>query len=132
MRLSSSKRGLGSTLLAASLLIVTGCSLDVEMATTGRLQIFVEDTAGNPVPNIAASLLLDDRTTVSSSTTTGTDGRAEFEAGEGGVAVQVYFIRLNLTSDWTMASDDTNDKPVIPSPGSVIVVPFKIAKVVAP
>ena len=132
MRLFSSKRSLASTLLAASLLVVTGCSLDVEMATTGRLQILVEDTAGNPVPNIQADLLLDDRTTVFRSTTTGTDGTAEFDAGAGGVAIQVYFIRLNLTPDWNMAPGDANDKAVIPSAGSIVVVSFRIAKVVTP
>ena len=95
MRLMSSKKVIASMLLGASL--VPACSLDVEMSTTGRLQILVEDTAGNPVPNIKADLLLDDKTTVSRSTTTGTDGRAEFDAD--GVAIQVYFIRLNLTPD---------------------------------
>jgi len=130
MRLSSSKKVMASLLLGGSLLVVPACSLDVEMSTTGRLQILVEDTAGNPVPNIKADLLLDDKTTVSRSTTTGSDGRAEFDSD--GVAIQVYFIRLNLTPDWNIAPDDANDKAVIPSPGSLVLVPFKIAKVVAP
>jgi hypothetical protein len=131
MRLFSSKKVIASMLLGASLLIVPGCSLDVEMSTTGRLQILVEDTAGNPVPNMKADLLLDDRTTIARSTTTGTDGKAEFDAG-GGVAIQVYYIRLNLTPDWKMAPDDTNDKAVIPSPGSLVLVSFRLAKVVTP
>ena len=83
MRLFSSTRILASTLLGAALLFLAACSLDVAMDSTGRLQILVEDTAGNPVPNINAYLLLDDRITVWRSTTTGTDGRAEFDASAG-------------------------------------------------
>ena len=130
MRLSRSKNLIASMLLGASLLVVPGCSLDVEMATTGRVQIFVEDTSGNPVPNIQSDLLLDDKTTVSRSTTTGTDGKAEFDSG--GLSLQVYYIRLKLTPDWTIAPNDTNDKAVIPSAGSVVVVSFELAKVAAP
>lgn len=132
MRLFSSKRILTSTLLGMSLLTVVGCSLDVAMYSTGRLQILVEDTAGDPVPNIKADLLLDDRNTVWRSTTTGADGRAEFDAAAGGVTIQGYYVRLILTPDWNMAPDEPNDKAVIPNGGSVIVVRFRIEKVATP
>ena len=56
MRLFSSKKVIASILLGASLLVVPGCSLDVAMYSTGRLQILVEDTTGEPVPNIKADL----------------------------------------------------------------------------
>jgi len=56
MRLFSSKNVIASMLLGASLLAVPGCSLDVAQYSTGRLQILVEDTAGNPVPQEAGRL----------------------------------------------------------------------------
>lgn len=115
-------------LLGASLLVVPGCNLDVAQYSTGRLQIQVEDITGSPVPNIKADLLLEDRITVWRSATTGTDGKAEFDAEAGGVAIQGYYIRLILTPDWNMAPGEPNDKAVIPNGGSVIVVRFRIAK----
>ena len=129
MRLFSSKRMLASTLLGASLLMVAGCSLDVAMYTTGRLQILVEDTAGDPVPNIRADLLLEDKITVWRTTTTGADGRAEFDRDAGGVTIQGYYVRLILTPDWNLAPGEPNDKAVIPNGGSTLVVRFRIVKV---
>ena len=129
MLLFRSKRMLASTLLGASLAVVPGCSLDVAMHSTGRLQILVEDTAGNPAPNIRADLLLEDKTTVWRTTTTGADGRAEFDAEAGGVVIQGYYVRLILTPDWNMAPGEPNDKAVIPNGGSTLVVRFRIAKV---
>ncbi|MDP9178624.1 MAG: hypothetical protein M3O61_13160 [Gemmatimonadota bacterium] len=123
---------MASTLFGASLLLVAGCSLDVAMNNTGRVQIQVADTSGNPVPNINADLLLDDRTTVWTSTTTGADGKAEFGAAGGGVTVRGYYVRLLLTPEWEMATDDSNDKAVIAYGGTVSVVSFKIARVAAP
>ena len=132
MRLFSSKKGIAAMLLGASLLVVPACNLDVAQYSTGRLQIVVEDTSGNPVPNIKADLLLEDKITVWRSTTTGTDGRAEFDAAAGGVVIQGYYVRLILTPDWNMAPGEPNDKAVIPNGGSVIVVQFRIAKVATP
>lgn len=129
MRLFSSKRMLASTLLGASLLMVAGCSLDVAMYTTGRLQVLVEDTAGDPVPNIRADLLLEDKITVWRTTTTGADGRAEFDRDAGGVTIQGYYVRLILTPDWNLAPGEPNDKAVIPNGGSTLVVRFRIVKV---
>src|SRR5688572_2645734 len=132
MRLFRSKRMLASRLLGASLLLVASCSLDVSMNNIGRVQIVVVDTSGNPVPNINADLLLDDRTTVSTSTTTGADGKAEFGAAGGGVIVRGYYVRLKLTPEWEMAPDDSNDKAVIAYGGSLSVVSFRISRVAAP
>lgn len=132
MRLFRSNGMLAATLLGASLLLVAGCSLDVAMNNIGRVQIQVADTSGNPVPNINADLLLDDRTTVFTSTTTGADGKAEFGAAAGGVVVRGYYVRLRLTSEWEMAADDSNDKAVIAYGGTLSVVNFKIARVATP
>ncbi len=132
MRPISSKKMIASMLLGALLLVVPGCSLDVAMYSTGRLQILVEDDAGNPVPNIKADLLLEDKITVWRSTTTGTDGKAEFDAAAGGVAIQGYYVRLILTPDWNMAPGEPNDKAVIPNGGSVLVVRCRIAKAATP
>jgi hypothetical protein len=118
--------------LGASLLVVPGCNLDVAMYSTGRLQIQVEDITGAPVPNIKADLLLEDKITVWRSTTTGADGKAEFDAAAGGVAIRGYYVRLILTPDWNMATGEPNDKAVIPNGGSVIVVQFHIMKVATP
>ena len=129
MRLFSSKT---SMLLGAAVLLVSACSLDVAMYSTGRLQILVEDVTGEPVPNIKADLLLDDRITVWRSTTTGADGKAEFDPEAGGVAIQGYYVRLILTPDWNMAPGEPNDKAVIPNGGSTLIVRFRIAKVATP
>ena len=132
MRLFSSKKVMASMLLGASLLAVPGCNLDVAMYTTGRLQIQVEDATGAPVPNIKADLLLEDKITVWRSTTTGADGKGEFDAEAGGVAIQGYYVRLILTPDWNLAQGEPNDKAVIPNGGSIIVVKFHIKKVATP
>ena len=132
MRLFSSRKVIASMVLGASLLVVPGCNLDVAMYSTGRVQILVEDTTGEPVPNIKADLLLEDKITVWRSTTTGTDGKAEFDAAAGGVAIQGYYVRLILTPDWNMKPGEPNDKAVIPNGGSVIVVRFTIAKAATP
>ena len=130
MRLFSSKTSM--LLGATALLVAAACSLDVAMYSTGRLQILVEDTAGDPVPNVKADLLLDDRITVWRSTTTGADGKAEFDAEAGGVEIRGYYVRLILTPDWNMATGEPNDKAVIPNGGSVLVVRVRIMKVATP
>jgi hypothetical protein len=130
--LFGSKRRLSSALLVSSAVLFGGCSLDVAMYTTGRLQVVVLDTSENPVPNIRADLLLDDKLTVWKTATTGADGRAEFDPGAGGVLIQGYFVRLILSPDWNMAPGEPNDKPVIPSGGSVVVVRYHIQKVATP
>ena len=135
MRLFSSKPStllVSALLLVSAVLLVSACSLDVAMYSTGRLQIQVEDTTGAPVANIKADLLLDDRITVWRSTTTGADGKAEFDAEAGGVEIRGYYVRLILTPDWNMATGEPNDKAVIPNGGSVIVVRFRIMKVATP
>ncbi len=132
MRLFSSKKMIASMLLGASLLVVPGCSLDVAMYTTGRLQFSVEDVTGAPVPNIKADLLREDKIQVASSATTGANGTGEFEAGAGGVPIRGYYIRLILTPDWNFPTGEPNDKAVIPNGGSVIVVKFRIEKVTTP
>ena len=132
MRLFSSKRILASTLLGVSLLTLPACNLDVAQYSVGRLQILVEDITGAPVPNIKADLLLEDKITVWRSTTTGADGKAEFDPEAGGVTIQGYYIRLILTPDWNMAPGEPNDKAVIPNGGSVLQVRFRIAKAATP
>ena len=132
MSLPGSRRTLISALVVSSIALFGGCSLDVAMYTTGRLQVVVLDTSENPVPNIRADLLLDDKLTVWSTTTTDTEGRGEFRPDEGGVLIQGYYVRLILTPDWNMAPGEPNDKAVIPSGGSVVVVRYHIQKVTNP
>ena len=132
MSLPGSRRALTSALVVISVALFGGCSLDVQMYTTGRLQFTVEDASGDPVPNIRADLLLDDKLTVWKTATTGADGRGEFDQAAGGVLIQGYYVRLILTPDWNMAPGEPNDKPVIPNGGSVIVVRFRIARAPVP
>jgi len=132
MRLFGSKRIKASALLASSVLLLAGCSLDVAMYSNGRLQVSVLDTNGDPVPNIRADLILEDKLTVWRTTTTGADGTGEFDAASGGVLIQGYYVRLILTPDWNMAPGEPNDKVAFPSGGSVVVVRYRIAKVTTP
>ena len=132
MRLLGYKRILVPALFVSSLLLFAGCSLDVAMYSNGRLQVDVRDTNGAPVPNIRADLILDDKLTVWRTTTTGADGVGEFDAAEGGVLIQGYYVRLVLTPEWNMAPGEPNDKVAFPSGGSVVVVRYTITKVTTP
>jgi hypothetical protein len=132
MHLSGSKRVLTSTLLASSLLLLAGCNLDVTQYTLGRLAVTLADPSGSPVPNIRADLLLDDKVTVWRTTTTGADGRGEFDPAAGGVLIQGYFVRVILPADWTLATGEPNDKAVVPHGGSVVEVRFNLVRVTSP
>ena len=97
----------------------------------GHATISVVDSATNAgVPNLAATLYLNDRTTAWASLRTSANGTGEFRPGDGGVIPQTYIVRLDLTgSGYTLAAGETNDKPLQVIIGSTRDVNFKLHKV---
>ncbi len=132
MRVVSSKRIPALTLLGSSVLLFAACNLDVTQYDIGRLQVSVEESNGTPVPNIRADLLLEDKVTIWRTTTTGVDGKGEFDAAGGGVLIQNYYVRLVETAEWKLATGEPNDKPVLPLGGSVVQITFRMVKVPPP
>ncbi|MEO5903304.1 MAG: hypothetical protein ABIQ55_04765 [Gemmatimonadaceae bacterium] len=99
----------------------------------GHATISVVDSATNAgVPNIEATLYLNDRTTAWASLRTTANGTGEFRPGDGGVIPQTYIVRLVLTGTvYTFAAGEANDKPLQVIIGSTTNVVFKLHKTVA-
>lgn len=57
---------------------------------------------------------------------TGSTGVAIFGAGEGGVIVGDYFIRLTVTPSNELAPGETNDRPVTVTNGGFATVTFRL------
>ncbi|MEP6509314.1 MAG: hypothetical protein ABJC63_13900, partial [Gemmatimonadales bacterium] len=83
------------------------------------------------VPNIVATLYLNDRSTAWAALRTGASGTGEFRPGDGGVIPQTYIVRLDLAgSGYSLAGGETNDKPLQVIIGSTTNVTFKLHKTV--
>jgi len=96
----------------------------------GHATISVVDSATNVgVPNLVATLYLNDRTTAWASLRTSSNGTGEFRPGDGGVIPQTYIVRLDLAgSGYSLAVGETNDKPLQVLVGATTNVNFKLHK----
>jgi hypothetical protein len=128
MRLLRSRLVLAPVLLA--LLSAAGCnsSSATDNIVLGQVQVSVTDAGGNPVSGLNVDLLLTDKATVWRRSLTSADGKAEFGAAEGGVILQNYIVRLTLGIQYSLATNETNDKPVTPVADQLTTVEFHVVK----
>lgn len=120
--------------LSAVSVAVTACTdFSSPPQSLGHATIGVVDSATNAgVPNVAATLYLNDRVTAWAALRTGSTGTGEFRPGDGGVIPQTYIVRLDLAgTGYSLAQGETNDKPLQVIIGSTTNVTFKLRKTVA-
>jgi hypothetical protein len=130
MGLLRSRRAFIPGILALILLSGGGCLSDnnpTQNFVLGRVQVVVTDTNGAPAPLLNVNLTLTNKS-IWRAALTGSDGKAEFGAAEGGVIIQNYLVNLDLSVQYVLAPNETNDKPVTPVENQTTVVQFKVAK----
>src|ERR1043165_6678249 len=95
----------GSLVFAASCNDTSGTDYPL-----GNVTAVVVDTNGAPVDQVQVNLMLPDKATLWRTAITGTDGKAIFGSGEGGVLVQDYLVFFPSSVQWALASGETNYK----------------------
>ena len=117
--------------LAGFLIFATACN-DTTATTyaLGNVTAVVADTNGVPVDQVQVNLMLPDKATLWRTAVTGTDGKAVFGSGEGGVLVQDYLVFFPSSVQWSLAAGETNYKPVKAVENQTVTVQFKVQKVV--
>src|SRR6476646_6194177 len=88
----------------------------------GNVTAVVVDTNGAPVDQVQVNLMLPDKATLWRTAITGSDGKAIFGSGEGGVLVQDYLVVFPSSVQWSLASGETNFKPVTAVEGQTVTV----------
>jgi hypothetical protein len=83
-----------------------------------------------PVSGVQMNLMLTDKATLWRTAITGSDGKAQFGAGEGGVIIQDYLVFFPSNVQYTLAPGETNYKPVKAVENQTATVPMKVAKVI--
>jgi hypothetical protein len=124
----------GSSAVIASILILVGITACGNLAAPapplGRATILVVDSATNAgIGNVLVTLVTTGGTDWAQLRTS-SDGTGEFRASDGGVIIQGYVARLELPSGYTLAANETNDKPVVVVVGLTTTTTFKLHKVV--
>jgi hypothetical protein len=95
----------------------------------GNVEAVVTDN-GVPVGQVQVNLMLPDKATLWRTAITGSDGKALFGSGEGGVLVQDYLVFFPSNVQYTIAPGETNYKPITAVEGQTVSVQVKVAKVV--
>jgi hypothetical protein len=95
----------------------------------GNVEAVVTEN-GVPVGQVQVNLMLTDKATLWRTAITGSDGRAQFGSGEGGVIVQDYLVYFPSNVQYTLAPAETNYKPVKAVENATVTVQLKVAKVV--
>lgn len=96
----------------------------------GDVVAVVTDANGAPVEQVQVNLMLPDKATLWRTAITGSDGKAQFGTGEGGVLVQDYLVFFPSQVQWKLADGETNYKPVKAVENQSATVQFKVQKVV--
>src|SRR6266481_3856040 len=96
----------------------------------GNVMAVVTDANGTPVDQVQVNLMLTDKATLWRTAVTGTDGKAVFGSGEGGVLVQSYLVYFPSSVQWSLAAGETNYKPATAVENQTVTVQFKVQKVV--
>jgi hypothetical protein len=123
---------LGSTVMAFAAMAVSACTdFSSPPPQLGHAKVLVVDSATNlGVSGITVDLYLNDRTTQWASLITSADGSGEWRPGDGGVLPQTYIARINLAGKgYTLAANETNDKPLQVIIGETNTVNFKLHKI---
>ena len=112
--------------------IVAAASACTDFSTTpvslGRVTVAVTDQNNAGVALVPVDLLLLDRVTIWRGLRTTTDGTGEFGKADGGVKSQMYVVRVTPPSGYSLAADETNDKPVTVVIGQTHHVTFRLVK----
>ena len=118
--------------LAVAVVVTASVSACTDFSTTpvslGRVTVAVTDQANAGVALVPVDLLLTDRLTVWRGLRTTTDGTGEFGKADGGVISQMYIVRVFPPAGYSLASDETNDKPVTVVIGQTHHVTFRLVK----
>lgn len=96
----------------------------------GNVTAVVTDANGAPVEQVQVNLMLPDKATLWRTAVTGSDGKAVFGSGEGGVLVQAYLVYFPSAVQWSLAAGETNYKPVTAVENQTVTVQFKVQKIV--
>jgi hypothetical protein len=96
----------------------------------GDVIAVVTDANGVPVNQVQVDLMLTDKATLWRTAVTGSDGKAQFGTGEGGVLVQDYLVFFPSQVQWKLADGETNYKPAKAVENQTVTVQFKLQKVV--
>ena len=117
--------------LSALLPLVVACNdTSAPQFALGNVTAVVVDTNGSPVEQVQVNLMLPDKATLWRTAVTGSDGKAIFGSGEGGVLVQDYLVFFPSSVQWSLASGETNYKPVTVVQNQTVTVQFRVQKVV--
>ena len=131
MNLLRSRFALALTLVAATSLFTAGCNdTSAPEFPLGNVVVVVTDVNGAPVDLVEVDLMLTDKVTLWRTAVTGSDGKATFGSGEGGVLVQDYLVFFPQQVQYTLAPGETNYKPITVVEGQTVTVQLKVAKVV--
>lgn len=118
----------------AGLILFVGAACNSSSSTAtyalGNVTAVVVDTNGTPVEQVQVNLMLTDKATLWRTAVTGSDGKAVFGTGEGGVLVQDYLVFFPSAVQWKLADGETNYKPVTAVENQTVTVQFKVQKVV--
>lgn len=118
-----------SVFVACALVLTGGCTdFSSPPDALGRLLVSVKDDNGAGVPNVAVNLFLNDRVTQWAALSTSADGSGEFRPGDGGLIPQTYIVRIVVGGNYTLAADETVDKPVTVVIGQTLTVSYKLVK----
>ena len=108
---------------------LAGCTdFSTTPVSLGRVTVSVTDENNAGVGLIAVDLMLPDKLTIWRSLRTSADGTGEFGKPDGGVKSQMYIVRLQTNSEYELAANETNDKPVTVVIGQTHPVTFRLKK----
>lgn len=108
---------------------LAGCTdFSTTPVSLGRVTVTVTDQNNVGVGLMAVDLMLTDKLTIWRSLRTSADGTGEFGKPDGGVKSQMYIVRLLADTDYQLAENETNDKPVTVVIGQTHPVTFKVVK----
>lgn len=118
------------TLLAVVLLSGIGCNdTSGPGYALGNVEAVVTEN-DVPVGEVQVNLMLTDKATLWRTAITGSDGKAQFGSGEGGVLIQDYLVFFPSNIQYTLAPGETNYKPITAIANQTVTVQLKVAKIV--
>ena len=123
-------------LLLVAAAVIAGCdsgSSSTEPNQLGRVVVTVKDDSNQPVSGVLVYLFVaGNLTSPWAATTTNASGTGEFSASLGGVKAQSYVVHVATLTNYTIATGDTNDKPLTVVANQTHNVTFTLTRKQAP